>query len=122
MEKSDIDDLITRYPILSTFEEPDVTRIIDESRIARFSKGTMLRDRKESVDSVVFVKEGMLRVYTNDGDKQMLLFYVPEGQLSVTIISRRRRIVCFICFRMKCSWNSRGSIRFSGISSTADLP
>ena len=72
MEKSDIDDLITRYPILSTFEEPDVTRIIDESRIARFSKGTMLRDRKESVDSVVFVKEGMLRVYTNDGDKQVL--------------------------------------------------
>ena len=88
MEKSDIDDLITRYPILSTFEEPDVTRIIDESRIARFSKGTMLRDRKESVDSVVFVKEGMLRVYTNDGDKQMLLFYVPEGQLSVMTAPR----------------------------------
>lgn len=88
MEKSDIDDLITRYPILSTFEEPDVTRIIDESRIARFSKGTILRDRKESVDSVVFVKEGMLRVYTNDGDKQMLLFYVPEGQLSVMTAPR----------------------------------
>ena len=35
MEKSDIDDLITSYPILSTFDEPDVTIIIDESVIAR---------------------------------------------------------------------------------------
>ena len=83
MDKDDIEELRSVFPFISSFEQPDIDLMADATRIGRFSKGTILRDRKESIDGIVYIKEGLLRVYTNDGEKQMLLYYVPDGHVCV---------------------------------------
>lgn len=88
MDKDDIEELRSIFPFISSFEQPDIELLADETRIGRFSKGTILRDRKESIDGIVYIKEGLLRVYTNDGEKQMLLYYVPDGHVCVMTAPR----------------------------------
>lgn len=76
---SDNENLVSRLPFSSLLGEEEKREVQRKARYANLSEGTILRDRKTSVDSLVYVKSGLLRVYSENSDRrQILLFYIPQ--------------------------------------------
>jgi CRP/FNR family transcriptional regulator len=73
--------------------EPELVQTLArEAQITSFSKGTQLLREGQNVTLVPLVLEGMLRVFSRNEDKELLLYYLSPGEscmLSFTAGLRR---------------------------------
>ena len=76
----DFDDIVIYMPILAELDSNDRKDFITRCSRTFFPKGTMLRDKKNSIDAVMLIKKGLLRVYTTGSNSsELLLYYISDN-------------------------------------------
>ena len=76
----DFDDIVIYMPILAELDSNDRKDFITRCSRTFFPKGTMLRDKKNSIDAVMLIKKGLLRIYTTGSNSsELLLYYISDN-------------------------------------------
>ena len=76
----DFDNIVIHMPILTELDSDDRKDFISRCNRTSFSKGTMLRDKKNSIDAVMLIRKGLLRIYTTGSNSsELLLYYISDN-------------------------------------------
>ena len=76
----DFDNIVIHMPILTELDSDDRKDFISRCNRTSFTKGTMLRDKKNSIDAVMLIKKGLLRIYTTGSNSsELLLYYISDN-------------------------------------------
>lgn len=62
--------------ILSFLKPPLLEKVLDESTIREFRKGTEILREEQYVKVLPIVLEGLVKVYSRFNDKELLLYYI----------------------------------------------
>jgi CRP/FNR family transcriptional regulator len=69
--------------ILSFLKPPLLEKVLDESTIKEFRKGTEILREEQYVKVLPIVLEGLVKVYSRFNDKELLLYYIQPSQSCV---------------------------------------
>lgn len=76
----DFDEIVKYMPVFSELDQQDRNEFLSKCHKTIFSKGTMLRDKKTSVDAVMLIRKGLLRIYTTGANSsELLLYYISDN-------------------------------------------
>ncbi|WP_426431975.1 Crp/Fnr family transcriptional regulator [Winogradskyella sp. HB-48] len=69
--------------ILSFLKPPLLKKVLDESSVKQFKKGTEILRAEQYVKVLPIVLEGLVKVYSRFNDKELLLYYIQPSQSCV---------------------------------------
>lgn len=69
--------------ILSFLKPPLLKKVLDESSVKQFKKGTEILRAEQYVKVLPIVLEGLVKVYSRFNDKEFLLYYIQPSQSCV---------------------------------------